>query len=124
MTRSKLIMLVVAGTVAGMVIGAVGWAYAQGSSRTPKLSVEDYIEIEQLYATYNHVTDFSKNAEEWADLFTDDAENGPRLEGGMRWGRKGLIDYFNFRMQPPRDATKERHWNSNLRIRPTPEGAH
>ena len=109
----------------GVILSAAGWTHAQqGASPLTKLTADDYIEIQQLYARYNHIVDFGENAEEWADLFTDDAQNGPPLPGGMRWGRKGLIEYFNYRRQPPREVTKERHWNSNLLITPTPEGAH
>lgn len=119
MSRLKWFLFVLVG---GVLIG-VGWTHAQQRTST-KFTVDDYIAIQQLYASYNHAVDFSKNPADVADLFTDDAENGPALPGGLRWGRKGLLDYFQQRLERPTDATKDRHWNSNLLIKPTPEGAH
>lgn len=106
-----------------IVIGA-GWIRAQQPASAAKFTADDYIEIQQLYASYSHALDFSKKAEDVADHFTDDAEVGPPLPGGLRWGRKGLIDYFTERLQRPIDETKDRHWTSNLLIKPTPAGAH
>jgi 3-phenylpropionate/cinnamic acid dioxygenase small subunit len=103
--------------IAAFAVGSVIVAQAQS---TPKLSADDYIEIQQLYANYAHGLDEGK-----ADLFT-----GAFLDDGEFTGQ-------HMPGQPARPPTKgkdalarmggrgggNRHFVSNLSITRTPEGA-
>lgn len=81
------------------------------------LSVEDQLEIQQLYARYNHAIDFG-DADGWAGCFTPDGVfNGGA--GGPQTGTealKGFATTFASRM-------KARHWNTNLVVEGTDTGA-
>lgn len=83
-------------------------ALAQGHG---SLTTQDYIDIQQLYARYNVAID-TGNAEAYADTFTADGAfntfNGREALLGFARGYKGL---------------NSRHWNTNLVITPSPEGA-
>lgn len=82
------------------------WAQGQGS-----LTTQDYIDIQQLYARYNVAID-SANAEAYANTFTADGVfntfSGREALLGFARGYKGI---------------NSRHWNTNLVITPSPEGA-
>ncbi|MBC7983010.1 MAG: nuclear transport factor 2 family protein [Candidatus Obscuribacterales bacterium] len=80
------------------------------------LTTQDYAEIEQLYARYNHAID-SVNAEAWADTFTADGVFNARFTG--REQLMGFIKTWKERM----NGGNRRHWNSNLSITGSPEGA-
>lgn len=71
------------------------------------LAVQDQLEIQQLYARYNHALDFG-NAAGWAGLFTAD---GTFNSGqGAFTGTEQLTAFatgFSSRM-------KARHWTNNL----------
>jgi hypothetical protein len=75
------------------------------------LTTQDYIDIQQLYARYNVAID-AANAEAYADTFTADGVfntfNGREALLGFARGYTG---------------TNRRHWNTNLVITPSPEGA-
>jgi hypothetical protein len=87
---------------------AVDTARAQGHG---SLTTQDYIDIQQLYARYNVAID-AGNAEAYADTFTTDGVfntfNGREALLGFARGYKGI---------------NSRHWNTNLVITPSPEGA-
>jgi hypothetical protein len=93
-----------------LVVGAVALALA-GQQSVGKLSPEDYIEIEQLYARYNHLID-SGDAEGYASLFTPDGSFNANK------GHDALVQFIR-----NRNAPNLRHWNTNLVITPTAEGA-
>jgi len=78
------------------------------------LTTQDYVEIQQLYARYNHAID-SGNAEEWADTFTADGVFNNRFTG--REALIGFIKTWKERM----NGANRRHWNSNLSLRGTTE---
>ncbi|MBC7984493.1 MAG: nuclear transport factor 2 family protein [Candidatus Obscuribacterales bacterium] len=80
------------------------------------LTTADYAEIEQLYAKYNHAID-GCNAEAWADTFTADGVFNTRFTG--REQLMGFIKTWKERM----NGCNRRHWNSNLSITGSPEGA-
>ena len=83
-------------------------AAAQGS-----LTPEDMAEIRNLYAQYNLALDAGE-AEAWADTFVEDG-----CFGSSR-GRAELIAFAEgFHGSNP----ASRHWNTNLRVTPTAEGA-
>jgi hypothetical protein len=78
------------------------------------LSPQDHAEIQQLYAKYNHAID-SGNAEEWAATFTSDGVFNNRFSG-----REALIGFANnFKA----NGTNRRHWNSNLTLTASGQGA-
>ena len=89
------------------VSGAVGAA---------PLTTQDHVEIQQLYARYNHAID-SGNAEEWADTFTADGSFNNRFTG-----REALLGFIKVWKEQMNGANR-RHWNSNLSIRGSSEAA-
>ena len=109
-----------AATVASLVvaIAAVTWGAAQGAGR-PALSPEDHMAIHELYATYARAYDTNEgDGKVWAETFTADGEF---IYGERRAvGHKALTEYVNGRV---RTGGAIQHWNANVIIRPTPEGA-
>ena len=86
------------------------YAPMSASAADGKLTLEEYIDIEQNYARYYHTID-NGDAKAWADTFTDDGEfNGIK-------GRQALIE--NRGKSGP---SKTRHVVSNLVITPTGAG--
>ena len=106
MKRRLSVMAVVA------VIGAAGIADAEQTTGT--LTADDYIEIQQLYATYARALDLG-DADAWADTFTRDGTFSTAT------GRDALVAYATGSYG--RSGGTRRHWNSQLIITPTPEGA-
>jgi hypothetical protein len=91
------------------ILGFTSVAWADG------LSTQDYIDIEQLYATYNHAID-SGDGEAWAATFTADGTfnqftGHDQLVGFIKQWREGM------------NGGNRRHWNTNLRIVPSSDGA-
>src|SRR5664279_2733561 len=74
------------------------------------LTAEDHQAISTLLARYNHVTDLG-TPEEYADLFTADAEFDASPIVHCH-GREELLDFG--RTFPP--GRLSRHWNTNLLI--------
>ena len=93
---------------AAIALIGVASAHAQGS-----LSAQDMAEIQNLYARYNLMLD-SGDAEGWADTFVEDGRFGNSQ------GRAALIEFAeNFHESNP----QSRHWNTNLHVTATSEGA-
>ncbi len=88
------------------------WTFAQ--SKTMEFSTQDYLDIQQLYAEYNHALDTS-DANRFADLFSEDGS----LAGNT--GRDALVQVIRGTEQLWQG--KWRHLYSNLVITPTTEGA-
>jgi hypothetical protein len=80
------------------------------------LSPQDHIDIQQLYARYNHAID-SGNDAEWADTFTADGSFNSRFTG-----REALLGFIKLWKEQMNGANR-RHWNSNLTVRGTCEAA-
>ncbi|HYM35759.1 MAG TPA: nuclear transport factor 2 family protein [Steroidobacteraceae bacterium] len=79
------------------------------------LTAQDIVEIQTLYAKYNQVLDAGK-AEAWADTFTPDG-----VFNKTNVGRDALITFAkNFYDQ---GGGKRRHWNTNLVLTGTSDGA-
>ncbi|MGE3508861.1 MAG: nuclear transport factor 2 family protein [Vicinamibacterales bacterium] len=94
-----------------LLIGVLGaaWASAQGGGAS--LSAQDLAEIQQLYGKYNWAID-AGDIEAYVALYTPDGSfNAFTGANGLRTFMKG------------RQAGTRRHWNSNLVITPTAEGA-
>ena len=79
------------------------------------LSTQDYIDIEQLYATYNHAID-SGDGEAWAATFTPDGTFNKFT------GHDQLVGFIQ-RWKAEMNGGNRRHWNTNLRIQPSKDGA-
>ena len=102
-----------------LALASVGWGLSQPTVvQAAAFVADDYIEIQQLYARYAHAVDLDADGEVWADTFTPDGSYGDVV------GREALIEYA--RMRRTRgllDGPNMRHWNSQLVITPTAEGA-
>ena len=109
-------------------IGEVTWSRTK-QNKGGELTVQDYTEIQQLYARYNHAID-SLDAEGLAALFTSDGS----VSFYKGFGHDALVDMVNkgsayengvsyLNPQTGKRATSKRHWNSGLVITGTPEGA-
>lgn len=100
----RITVLLLAALLAGPV------AYAQ-EVRGGSLTTQDYIDIQQLYTKYNYAID-SGDVEAYVALYTADGTfNNFQGQEGLRKFMSG------------RTAGSTRHWNTNLLITPTPEGA-
>lgn len=86
------------------------------SAQAAELTTQDYVEIQQLYARYNHAID-SGDAEGWAGTFTPDGVFNQRFTG-----REGLLEFMK-QWKEKMNGANRRHWNSNLLITPSAEGA-
>lgn len=94
--------------VAALTLIPISTAQAQNS-----LSADDMAEIHNLYAHYNLVLD-AGNSLSWADTFTDDGSFNNSV------GRQALITFAdNWAASNP----NTRHWNSNIHITATADGA-
>ncbi len=91
------------------ILGFTQVAWADG------LSTQDYIDIEQLYSSYNHAID-SGDAEAWAGTFTPDGTFN-KFTGHAQL--VGFIQTWKEKM----NGGNRRHWNTNLRILPSKDGA-
>jgi len=91
------------------ILGFTHVAWADG------LSTQDYIDIEQLYATYNHAID-SGDGEAWAATFVP---NGTFNQFTGHDQLVGFIQAWKEKM----NGGNRRHWNTNLRIVPSKDGA-
>ena len=91
------------------ILGFTQVAWAAG------LSTQDYIDIEQLYATYNHAID-SGDAQGWAGTFTPDGTFNKFA------GHEQLVGFIQ-QWKEKMNGANRRHWNTNLSIRPSTDGA-
>ena len=99
--------------VAFVLIAGVVYAQRSGSS----LTSQDLVEIQQLYARYNHAIDSGvADGMGWARTFTADGE----FPAGKATGHTALAEFAKgFHTKSP----TMRHWNTNLMITPSPGGA-
>src|SRR5678815_5663436 len=91
------------------ILGFTRVAWAEG------LSTQDYIDIEQLYSTYNHAID-SGDGEAWAATFTPDGTFNKFT------GHDQLVGFIQ-QWKEKMNGGNRRHWNTNLRIEPSKDGA-
>jgi len=85
-------------------------ANAQGQR---SLTADDLAEIHNLYAHYNLMLD-GGDAEGWADTFVEDGSFGNNQ------GRSAIVAFAEGFIEANRNT---RHWNTNIRITPSAEGA-
>lgn len=101
------------GTTRALVLAAALMLIPAVSQAQASLSADDLAEIHNLYAHYNRMLD-GGDSEGWADTFTDDGSFGNSQ------GRAALIAFADgFHGRSPHT----RHWNTNIEITATPEGA-
>jgi actinorhodin biosynthesis protein ActVIA len=116
--RERNIVVLVSVLVAVM---GVSWGYAQQKSARGMLTPQDYVEIQQLYATYSHALDKAEG-DRFAATFTADGE----FTRGRPVGRASEV-------RTPLKGTEAltrmgsvgggRHFTANLTVTPTPDGA-
>jgi len=102
-------------TAAAIAILTTGLVRAQQASAS-RLTTEDYVNIGQLYARYNLAID-TGDADGWAATFTPDGVFNANTRG-----HDALVQFVHD-WREKRNGANRRHWNSNLVITPTPEGA-
>src|SRR5271163_2172803 len=102
-------------------LAALRPAAAAEARIAPKLTADDYIEIQQLYAGYAHALDKGEG-ERFAATFVLDGEftggRGPGRGGEARNPIKGKDAFLEMGSRGGL-----RHFNANLVITPTPDGA-
>lgn len=101
--------------VLSIVLSGVTWVYARQSRTAGSLTTQDYIDIQQLYARYNNAID-GGDAEGYAATFVADGVFNTFT------GHDALVGFIN-EWRDKRNGTSRRHWNTNLTISGTPEGA-
>ena len=84
-------------------------ALVASQAHAAPMTAQDYFEIQQLYAKYNHAID-SGNAEAYADTFTPDGV----FNGNA--GRDDLIKFFKVTWVGRMNVANRQHWNTNLMI--------
>jgi hypothetical protein len=77
-----------------------------------ELSAQDYVDIQNLYARYNHMSD-AGDAEGYASCFTDDGVLQIDPLGVTVHGRASLIIYKQ-KDAARRGGRYRRHWNGSL----------
>ena len=100
-------------SMCAMVICLVSVASVSAGQGSGGLTGEDYVEIQQLYARYAHTLDLG-DAEGWADTFTPD---------GVFADSKGRAELITFAEGFYGRGGDARHWNSQVLITPTADGA-
>src|SRR6266700_5454115 len=91
-----------------------GGAWLSAQKSTGKLTSDDLIEIQQLYAKYNWALD-AGDAEGYASTFTPDGVFNNNA------GHDAIVKFANTFHGGL--GAHVRHWNTNLMILPTPDGA-
>ena len=93
----------------------LGSAALSAQKSAGKVTSDDLVEIQQLYAKYNWTLD-AGDAEGYASTFTADGVFNNNV------GHDAIVKFaetFHAGL-----GAHVRHWNTNLMILPTPEGAH
>ena len=104
---------VLAAFAAAMTLGSISWLAAQ--QRMGKMTADDYVEIQQLYSRYNDAID-SGDAEGYAATFIPDGTFNTFK------GHDALVGFIH-NWHEKMGGENRRHWNTNLTITPTADGA-
>lgn len=78
------------------------------------IAAQDFVEIQNLYALYNHCSD-AGDGPGYAATFTEDGELQVMPRGLIVKGRQNLVAYKQAD-KADRDALYRRHWNSSLHL--------
>jgi hypothetical protein len=115
----------VAGALFAAIVGAGGaWVYAKKAPGPMKITWEDYVEIQTLYAKYAYAVDGlgqDGRGEPYADVFTDDGELnvvGVHDKHPVK-GREALIEFAKKGLE--KGPAKQRHVITNLVVTPIDE---
>ena len=108
MTIRRMLIL---GVVA--IVGGSAWLSAQGGA-AKSFTAQDFVDIQQLYAKYNWSLD-AGDAEAYASTFTPDGVFNTNV------GHDAIVKFANTFHGGLGAHVK--HWNTNLMITPTAEGA-
>lgn len=100
-------------TALSVLVICITLGYAQQSK--PAFTAGDYIAIQQLYARYNNAID-SGDAEAFANTFVPDG-----IFNTMK-GHDALVRFVHY-WRANLKGGNLRHWNTNLTITPTADGA-
>ena len=106
----------VAAITAVMLMTVGSRSQAQHGTAAGTLTAADYMEIQQLYARYNTAID-AGDEETWASTFTADGVFNNNVTG-----REALVKFVRD-WRERGNPTHLRHWNTNLLIQKTPDGA-
>lgn len=79
-----------------------------------ELSAQDYVDVQNLYARYNHASD-AGDADAYASCFTDDGVLQIDPLGVTVQGRASLVTYKQ-RDAAGRGGRYRRHWNGSLHL--------
>lgn len=80
------------------------------------LPAQDYVDVQNLYARYNHASD-AGDAETYASCFTDDGVLQIDPVGVLVQGRASLVAYKQ-KDAAGRGGRYRRHWNGSLWLEP------
>lgn len=100
---------------------AAGWVGAQGT-RGAVLTGRDYTEIEQLMARYYQALDF-EDLDTFESIWTEDAVYRIASRGLSVEGRDAIVRRTVGRWADRPPEHERRHWQNNLVVTPTPDGA-
>src|SRR5215471_344032 len=120
----KKLLLVIAGLL--LATGA-GWKCLLAAEAKPKFTVQDWIDIYNLYGVYTRYTDmgYGDDGSNYASMFTPDGDfNNNNRENNPRVGREAQkTAIHNQQGGWVRDGRSVRHTTTNIVIMPSPEGA-
>jgi SnoaL-like domain len=103
---------------AAVILISSGIWVAMAQQRDGTLTIQDYVEIQQLYARYTHAIDSGeRGGMAWAETFTPDGTFVNTV------GRDKLAAFAKD-WHENRGGAMIQHWNSNLVITPAADGAH
>ena len=97
----------------GAIVSGTVWVSAQGGA-AKSFTAQDFVDIQQLYARYNWSLD-AGDAEAYASTFTPDGTFNTNV------GHDAIVKFANTFHSGLGAHVK--HWNTNLMITPTAEGA-
>jgi hypothetical protein len=103
-------------------VAGVGWGYAQQRNGGERLTPQDYIEIQQLYATYSHTLDKAEG-DRFASTFTADGEFTRGRAAGSGSETRTPLKGTQALTRMGSTVGGGRHFTANLTITPTPDGA-
>jgi 3-phenylpropionate/cinnamic acid dioxygenase small subunit len=105
---------------AAVLAAAITESAPAGAQTSSRISTDDYVQIQQLYARYCHALD-KGNGDDFANCFTDDGEftggRGPGRANDDRTPRKGRPA-----LTVMGNTSGTRHFNANLVLNPVGDG--
>jgi hypothetical protein len=121
---SKKLFAVTAGL---LLIAGMGWKHLSAAEAKPKFTIQDWIDIYNLYGIYTRYTDmgYGDDGSNYASMFTPDGDfNNNNRENNPRVGREAQkTAIHNQQGGWVRDGRSVRHTTTNIVIEPSPEGA-